>query len=137
MVVCECPAFGTKPAKARICPDPSQTINKVIFRPVYPLPTLGDRAKIFSTFDIKDAFQTIKLTYDSSFLTTMHTPWGRSHFGISSTPEEFQCCLHDILCGIEGVVNIAADIIMVGSGESLYNVHVDHDNTVSELTTQF
>ena len=63
----------------------------------------------------------------------MHTPWGRSRFGISSTPEEFQCRLHDILCDIEGVVDIAADIITVGSGESLYNVHVDHDNTVSEL----
>ena len=72
MVVREHPAFGTKPAKAHICLDPSQTINKVISRPVYPLPTLGEnihcfhRAKIFSTFDIKDAFQTIKLTYDSS-----------------------------------------------------------------------
>ena len=117
MVVRERPASDSKPAKVRICLDPSQTINKAIIRPVYPIPTLEEnihrfhRAKIFSTFDIKDAFQTIRLTDESSFLTTMHTPWGRYcwtrlPFGISSAPEEFQHRLHDILCGIEGVVNI-------------------------------
>jgi len=67
MVVHERPPSATKPAKVRICLDPSQTINKAILRPVYPIPTLEEnlhhfhQAKIFSTFDIKDAFQTIKL----------------------------------------------------------------------------
>lgn len=144
MVVRERPASDSKPAKVRICLDPSQTINKAIIRPVYPIPTLEEnihrfhRAKIFSTFDIKDAFQTIRLTDESSFLTTMHTPWGRYRwtrlpFGISSAPEEFQRRLHDILCGIEGVVNIADDIIVVGRGDSLTDAHIDHDNTVLEL----
>ena len=144
MVVRERPASDSKPAKVRICLDPSQTINKAIIRPVYPIPTLEEnihrfhRAKIFSTFDIKDAFQTIRLTDESSFLTTMHTPWGRYRwtrlpFGISSAPEEFQRRLHDILCGMEGVVNIADDIIVVGRGDSLTDAHVDHDNTVLEL----
>ena len=144
MVVRERPASDSKPAKVRICLDPSQTINKAIIRPVYPIPTLEEnihrfhRAKIFSTFDIKDAFQTIRLTDESSFLTTMHTPWGRYRwtrlpFGISSAPEEFQRRLHDILCGLEGVVNIADDIIVVGRGDSLTDAHIDHDNTVLEL----
>ena len=68
MGVRERSASDTKPAKVRICLDPSQTINKAIIRPVYPIPTLEEnihrfhRAKIFSTFDIKDAFQTIRLT---------------------------------------------------------------------------
>ena len=99
MVVRERPATDTKPAKVCICLDPSQTINKAIIRPVYPIPTLEEniyrfhQAKIFSTFDIKDAFPTIKLTNESSFLTTTRTPWGRYrwtrlHFGISSAPEE-------------------------------------------------
>ena len=111
---------------------------------MYPIPTLEEnihhfhRAKIFSTFHIKDTFPTIKLTDESPFLTTMHTPWGRYRwtllpFGISSAPEEFQCHLHDILCGMEGVVNIADDIIVAGRGESLTDAHVDHDNTVLEL----
>ena len=68
----------------------------------------------------------------------MHTPWGRYRwtrlpFGVSSAPEEFQRRLYDILCGMEGVVNIADDIIVVGRGKSLADAHVDHDNTVFEL----
>ena len=121
LVIRERAATPTKPAKVRICLDPSQTVNKAIIRPVYPIPTLEENihrfnnVKVFSTFDIKDAFQTIKLTEASSMLTTMHTPWGRFRwtrlpFGISSAPEEFQRRIHDVLCGIEGVVNIADDV---------------------------
>ena len=144
MVVRERPPSATKPAKVRICLDPSQTINKAILRPVYPIPTLEEnfhrfhQAKIFSTFDIKDAFQTIKLTEESSKLTTMHTPWGRYRwtrlpFGISSAPEEFQRRIQDVLCGLEGVVNIADDIIVIGRGTSLKEATHDHDRTVIEL----
>ena len=144
MVVRERPASATKPAKVRICLDPSQTVNKAIIRAVYPIPTLEEnihrfnQAKIFSVFDIKDAFQTIELTDESSMLTAMHTPLGRYHwtrlpFGISSAPEEFQRRLHDILCGLEGVVNIADDIIVVGRGESLAEATRDHDRTVMDL----
>ena len=94
--------------------------------------------KIFSTFDIKDTFQTIKLTEESSLLTTMHTPWGRYRwtrlpFGINSAPEEFQRRIHDVLCGLEGVVNIADDIIVVGRGKTLPEATHDHDCTVIEL----
>ena len=39
MVVRERPASATKPAKVPICLDPSQTVNKAIIRPVYPIPT--------------------------------------------------------------------------------------------------
>ena len=144
MVVRERPATANKPAKVRICFDPSQTVNKAIIRPVYPIPTLEEnvhrfhQAKIFSVFDIKDAFQNIELTLESSLLTTMHTPWGhyrwtRLPFGISSAPEEFQRRLHDVLSGMEGVVNIADDIIVVGRGESLADATKDHDRTVLNL----
>jgi hypothetical protein len=74
MVVRKRLATTTKPAKVRICLDPSQTVNKAIIRPVYPIPTLEEnihrfhQAKVFSTFDIKDAFQTIQLTRESSML---------------------------------------------------------------------
>ena len=147
MVVRERPATATKPAKVRICLDPSQTINKAIIRPVYPIPTLEEnihrfnQAKIFSVFDIKDAFQTIELTKESSMLTTMHTPWGRYRwtrlpFGVSAAPEEFQRRLHDILCGIDGVVNIADDIIVIGRGESLTDATRDHDATVLNLLSR-
>ena len=144
MVVRERPATATKPAKVCICLDPSQTVNKAILRPVYPIPTLEEnlhrfhQAKIFSTFDIKDAFQTINLTEESSLLTTMHTPWGRYRwtrlpFCISSAPEEFQRRIDDLFCGLEGVVNIADDIIVVGRGKTLSKATHDHDRTVIEL----
>ena len=144
MVARERPASATKPAKVRIYLDPSQTVNKAIMRPVYPIPTLEEnihgfnKGKIFSVFDIKDAFQTIELTHESSLLTTIHTPWGRYRwtrlpFGVSSTPEEFQRRLHDALCGPDGVVNIADDSLVVGKGESLADATRDHDNTVINL----
>ena len=67
MVVHERLPSATKPSKVHFCLDPSQAmgIYKAFLRPVYPIPTLEEnlhrfhQAKIFSTFDIKDAFQTI------------------------------------------------------------------------------
>ena len=47
MVVRERPATTTKPAKVRICLDPSQTVNKAILRPVYPIPTLEENLHCF------------------------------------------------------------------------------------------
>ena len=144
IVVRERPVSANKPAKVKICLDPSQTVKKAIIRPVYPIPTLEEnihrlyQAKIFSVFDIKDAFQTIELTLESSILTTMHTPWGRYRWtrlpnGISPAPEEFQPRFHDLLRGMEGIVNIADDIIVVGRGESLEDATKDHDRTVLNL----
>lgn len=60
-------------------------------------------------------------------------PLYSSPFGISSAPEEFQCRLHDVLCCIEGVINIADDITVIGHGASLAEALVDHDRTVLEL----
>ena len=56
-----------------------------------------------------------------------------SPFGISSAPEEFQRRLHDVLCGIKGVINIANDITVVGRGTSLADALVDYDPTELEL----
>ena len=124
--------------------DPSQTINKAIIRPIYPIPTLEENlhrltnAKIFSTFDIREAFQHIPLTEESSFLTTMHTPWGRYRwtrlpFGVSSSPEEFQRRIHEVLEGLTGVVSIPDDTTVVGSGDDMREVLKDHDKTTAEL----
>ena len=68
----------------------------------------------------------------------MHTPWGCSCWtllplGISSATKEFQRRIHDVLCCLEGVVNIADDIIVVGRGKTLSEATHDHDRTVIEL----
>ncbi|KAK2561873.1 hypothetical protein P5673_015267 [Acropora cervicornis] len=48
-------------------------------------------------------------------------------------PEDFQRRIHDALCGLQGVVNIADDIIVVGWGKTLSEATHDHDRTVIEL----
>ena len=47
--------------------------------------------------------------------------------------EEFQSRLHSVLCSIDGMVNIADAIIIVGKGESLAAATHDHDHTVMNL----
>ncbi len=62
--------------KIRICIDPSQTVNKAIRRPVYPMPTIEEKlpfltsAKFFTVVDVSEAFHNIELDYESSLLTT-------------------------------------------------------------------
>lgn len=69
----------------RICLDPKD-LNKVLKRSHYPLPTIEDilpdlsRAKVFSTFDVKNGVWHIELDYESSKLTTFNTPFGRYHW---------------------------------------------------------
>ena len=82
----------------RICIDLSQTINKAIEVPKYPIPTVDEllpklnNAKIFSCVDVSKGFTNIELDESSSYLTTMHTPIGRFRwlcmpFGVSLGPE--------------------------------------------------
>ena len=111
----------------RVCIDPSD-LNKAIQRIHYPLPTIDEvlplkDAKIFSLVDAKDGFLQVKLSEQSSYLTTFWTPggkfrWLRMPFGISSSPEEFQRRLQEALEGLEGISTVADDILIVGRGET-------------------
>ena len=92
--------YSEKPdGSIRVCIDPSQTINKAIEVPKYPIPTADEllpklnNAKIFSCVDVYKGFTNIELDESSSYLTTMHTPIGRYRwlcmpFGVSLGPEE-------------------------------------------------
>ena len=115
--------------------DPSQTINKAIEVPKYPidelLPKLNS-AKIFSCVDVYKGFTNIELDDSSSFLTTMHTPigryrWLRMPLGVSLGPEEYQRRQHEALEGLVGVVNKADEILVFGSGGSIEEAEKDHD----------
>ena len=122
----------------RVCIDPSQTINKAIEVPKYPIPTVDEllpklnNAKIFSCVDVYKGFANIELDESSSYLTTMHTPigryrWLRMPFGVSLGPEEYQRRQHEVLKGLKGVVNKADDILVFGCGDSIEEAEKDHE----------
>lgn len=121
----------------RLCIDP-QLLNKALMREHYQLPTLDDilpqlqKAKVFSKFDVKEAFYHVKLDEQSSDLTTMITPYGRYRwrrlpFGLCVSSEVFQRRLNEALEGLPGCINVADDIIIFGSNES------EHDDNVRKL----
>ena len=116
----------------RICLDPRE-LNKSIKREHYQIPTLEDiQAKLnganyFTSLDCSAGYWQVKLSEDSSMLTTFNTPFGRYRFlrmpfGISSAQEVFQKKLNQILEGIPGVVNYIDDILIYASTEE------EHDN---------
>ena len=132
--------------KIRICLDPSQTVNKAIIVPKYTIPTLSEilptlsekKYKCFTIVDALDGFTQVKLDDESSFATTMHTPWGRYRwlrlaYGISSAPEEFQKRIHEALDGTTGVANIADDIMVCGLGDSAEEAERQHDHNLKAL----
>ena len=127
----------------RICIDPKD-LNKVLKRSHYTLPTIEDilpdlsRAKVFSTFDVKNGFWHIELDDQSSKLTTFNTPFGRYRwlrlpFGLSSAPEEFQRRQHQVVEGLPGVLTIHDDILVFGEGDTYEEAHQDHDRKLESL----
>ena len=129
--------------KLRICIDPSQTINKVIKRPKYTIPTIEERlpiltkAKVFTIVDVSEAFHIIELDEDYSLLTTFRGPDGRycynrMPFGIASGPEEYQQRQHE-LDGLNGVINIADDSCVYGCGDTKEEADIDHDRNLTQL----
>ena len=91
--------------------------NKVIQRPHYPLPTLDDitlrlaGAQHFSVLDARSDYWAIKLSHESSMLTTFNTIYGRYRFmrlpfGIISAQDEFQRRVDEAYEGLQGVVTI-------------------------------
>ena len=94
--ISNCLAIRKPNGAVRICIDPSN-LNAAIERNHFPLPTIEEvlpslkDAKVFSLVDAKDGFLQVKLSEESSYLTTFWTPdgkfrWLRMPFGISSSP---------------------------------------------------
>lgn len=77
---------------------------------------------IFTIFDEKDGYWQNKLDKQSSKLCTFNSPWGTYHFlrlpfGINSASEVFQQKNSETFGGIQGVHNIADDMIIAASSE--------------------
>ena len=129
--------------KLRICIDP-QPLNKALMREHYRLPTLDDvlpqlhKAKVFTKLDVKEAFWHIVLDEQSSKLTTMITPfgrfrWSRLPFGLKVSSEIFQRRLQETIGDLSGVICVADDIIVIGSGEDHTTANKDHDKNLQAL----
>ena len=130
----------------RICIDP-QPLNAALQREHYKLPTLDDvlpnlgKARVFSKFDVKQAYWHVELDRESSLLTTMITPfgrfrWSRLPFGLKVSSEIFQRKLNEALLGLDGVFCIADDLIVYGSGNTKEEAEADHDHNVQALRTR-
>ena len=96
------------------------------------------KVKVFSVADARNGFSQVKLDEPSSYLTTFWTPFGRYRwlrmpFGIATAPEEFQRRQHEVLEGLQGIHNIADDILITGQGETHEEAVQDHDRNLITL----
>lgn len=78
--------------------------------------------------DCKDGYWHIKLTEESSLLMTFATPFGRYKWNCMPTPasEIFQLCLHEAVEDLDGVYEIADDILVAGAGDTMKDAVADH-----------
>lgn len=80
----------------------------------------------------------MKLTEETSLLTTFATPfgrckWNRTPLGVSSTGEIFQQRLHEAVESLDGVYTIADDILVTGTGDTMQEAIVDDDRKIKKL----
>lgn len=129
-----------KDGSLRLCLDP-RDLNTAIKREHFQIPTAEDVAaelhgkKVFSILDEKDGYWQVQLDYESSFLCTFNTPFGRYRFkrmpfGISSASEVFQKKNQQIFGDIKGVNMIADDMIIAAENND------EHDAIVRKVMTR-
>ncbi|XP_053380789.1 uncharacterized protein K02A2.6-like [Mercenaria mercenaria] len=118
----------------RICLDPKD-LNNAIKRPHYPNKTLEDilpelsHATVFSKFDARSCYWSIKLTEESSYLTCFNTPFQRYRFlrlpfGVSCANDLFQSKIDQCLENLPGVTTIVDDIVVYGKDHTEHNTNI-------------
>ena len=114
--------------RMRVCLDP-KPLNVAIKRERYEIPTPADVQSrlsgmcVFTVIDMQDAYWHVRLSPESSYLCTFHTPWGRKRFlrmpfGISSASEVMQKRNEEAFGDIQGVHVIADDLIISAKDEA-------------------
>ena len=102
-----------------------------------PTPTVDDLivklrgAKRFTKLDLKSAFHQIELSEESRYITAFRSEdrvkrYRRLIFGANNAAEELQHALNIVLSDIDGVTNIADDILIYGTDT------VTHDRVLKE-----
>ena len=121
----------------RLCLDP-KPLNTAIKREYYTIPTPADvysqlsGKKLYTIFDMRDAYWHVPLSEESSYYTTFHTPWGRKRFmrmpfGISSASEVLQERNSQAFGDIQGVHFVADDTIIAAEDE------ITHDKIIRQV----
>jgi hypothetical protein len=116
--------YARKPnGRIRVCMDPSRTLNLAIQREHFPMASIEDivtrlsGSTFYTVCDAMSGFYQVKLTEESSKLTTFNTPFGRFRhirmpMGISSAPEIFQRAMNDMFGDLPGVEILMDDILV-------------------------
>ena len=118
----------------RVCLDLKQ-VNRAVIPSKYPIPDMSDMldklkgAVVFSSLDMKSAFNQLPLHEESRNLTAFMTPDGlwrytRCCFGLSSIPAAFQKVMDKILSGLPGVQVYLDDIIVFGESQNQHDIHL-------------
>ena len=89
-------------------------------------------ARVFSTLDATSGFYQIRLTEESTWLTTINTPFGKFKFerlplGLVSAPEIFKRAMTEMFEDIEKCEVIVDDLLVWGK-----NVE-EHDLTLEKV----
>ena len=120
--------------KLRICLDPTD-LNPYILRPVCNARTpdeviaLLKDAVHFAVFDSTKGFFYVPLDEASKLLTAMLTPVGIYIYnvlamGLSNATDIFKFCIHQILEGLNGTINIADDVLVYGCDYNSFKSNV-------------
>ena len=123
--VSQMPVVKKPDGPLRICID-QQSLHEALQRDHYRLPTFDgvlpnlNTAKVLSKLDIKQPYWHAKLDKRSSLLTTIITPfrryrWDRFTFRLKASSETFQRKLYLVFIGLNGVICVADDLLVMGS----------------------
>ena len=127
-------------SKIRVCVDMRQP-NKAIMRERHQMPTVDELihdlngATVFSKVDLRSGYHQLVLDPSSRSITTFNTHIGlfrykRLNFGVCSASEVFQKEIHNVVRDLQGVTNIADDILIYGATQE------EHDAALEALFTR-
>ena len=120
-----------KTGRVRVCIDPTE-LNRAIMREHHPMRSIDDVATrlsgstIYSILDANKGFFHIKLTEESSYLTTFNTPFGRYRYlrlpmGVKSAGEVYQREMEKHFGELEGVEIVVDDILVHGPNREVHD----------------
>ena len=102
----------------------------------HPIPTTKEilasieGSRFFSKLDLKQGFHQVELAEESREITTFISSFGvyrykRLTMGVNASPEHFQYIIQQALAGLEGVQNMADDILLYADSIEEHDKRLD------------